>query len=96
MRSLAKILSFESALLLMISTASAQSDRKREMVADGKVYVGDEDGDVLVLQAGKVKKVLAQMNMGSAVYSTPVPAHGTLFLNNRNELFALAANGSTK
>jgi len=59
-------------------------------VADGKVYLGDEDGDVVVLQHGKELKVLAEMNMGSAVYSTPVPAHGTLFLNNRNELFALA------
>jgi hypothetical protein len=34
--------------------------------------------------------------MGSAVYATPVPAHGTLFLNNRNELFALAVNGGSK
>jgi outer membrane protein assembly factor BamB len=59
-------------------------------VADGKVYLGDEDGDVIVLQHGKEKKVLAEMNMGSAVYATVVPAHGALFLNNRTELFALA------
>jgi outer membrane protein assembly factor BamB len=59
-------------------------------VADGKVYLGDEDGDVVVLEHGKEKKVLAEMNMGSAVYATPVPANGTLFLNNRNELYALA------
>jgi outer membrane protein assembly factor BamB len=59
-------------------------------VADGKIYLGDEDGDILVLQAGKEKKVLAEMNMGSAVYGTPVPAHGALFINNRSELFALA------
>jgi len=59
-------------------------------VADGKVYLADEDGDVVVLQQGKEKKVLAEMNMGSAVYGTPVPAHGTLFINNRNELYALA------
>ena len=59
-------------------------------LADGKVYLGDEDGDVVVLQHGKEKKVLAEMNMGSAVYGTPVPAHGALFLNNRSELFALA------
>jgi hypothetical protein len=61
------------------------------LVADGKVYLGDEDGDVVVLEAGKQKKMLAEMNMGSSVYSTPVPAHGTLFLTNRNQLFALAA-----
>ena len=43
------------------------------LVVDGKVYLGDEDGDIVVLQAGKEKKVLAEMNMGSAVYATPVP-----------------------
>jgi outer membrane protein assembly factor BamB len=60
------------------------------IIADGKVYLGDEDGDIIVLQHGKEKKVLAEINMGSAVYATPVPAHGTLFVNNRNQLFALA------
>jgi outer membrane protein assembly factor BamB len=65
-------------------------------VAEGRVYLGDEDGDVVVLQHGKEKKVLAEMNMGSAVYGTPVPANGALFLNNRNQLFALAVNASTK
>jgi outer membrane protein assembly factor BamB len=59
-------------------------------VADGKVYLADEDGDVVVLAHGKEKKVLAEMNMGSAVYATVVPANGVLFINNRNELFALA------
>ena len=60
------------------------------LVVDGRLYIADEDGDVLILQHGKEKKVLAEMNMGSAVYATLVPAHGTLFLNNRSELFALA------
>jgi outer membrane protein assembly factor BamB len=60
------------------------------MVIDGKVYLGDEDGDVAVLQAGKTKKVLGEMNMGSSVYCTPVAANGTLFVVNRNQLFAIA------
>ncbi len=59
-------------------------------VVDGKVYLGDEDGDVVVLQHGKEKKVLAEMNMGSAVYATVVPANGAIILNNRNQLFSLA------
>ena len=59
-------------------------------VADGKVYLGDEDGDVVILQHGKEMNVLAEMNMGGAVYGTMVPAHGTLFLNNRSQLFAIA------
>ena len=63
------------------------------LVVDGRVYLGDEDGDIVVLQAGKTKKILAEMNMGSAVYATAVPAHGRLFLNNRNQLFALSVEG---
>jgi hypothetical protein len=38
----------------------------------------------------KEKVVLAEMNMGSAVYGTVVPANGALLLNNRTELFSLA------
>jgi outer membrane protein assembly factor BamB len=60
------------------------------MVIDGKVYLGDEDGDVIVMEASKEQKVIATMNMGSSVYSTPVPANGTLFIVNRNQLIALA------
>src|SRR5713101_6940648 len=60
------------------------------MVIDGKVYLGDEDGDVVVMQAAKEKKLIAEMNMGSSVYSTPVPANGALFIVNRNQIFALA------
>jgi outer membrane protein assembly factor BamB len=59
-------------------------------VVDGKVYLGDEDGDVVVMVAGKKKEVLSEMNMGSAVYGTFVPANGALFINNRSQLFALA------
>jgi outer membrane protein assembly factor BamB len=63
-------------------------------VADGKVYLGDEDGDVVVLRHGREMEVLAEMNMGSAVYATAVPANGVLFLNNRNQIFALEAEGA--
>ncbi len=60
------------------------------IVIDGKVYLGDEDGDVAVLNADRTMKVLAENNMGSSVYSTPVPANGTLYIVNRNQLFALS------
>jgi outer membrane protein assembly factor BamB len=60
-------------------------------VADGKVYLGDEDGDVVVMAHAKEKKLIAEMNMGSAVYGTVVPAGGLLYLNNRSQLFALGA-----
>jgi outer membrane protein assembly factor BamB len=57
-------------------------------VADGKVYLGDEDGDVVVLKAGKKKEVLQDVNMGSSVYSTPVAKDGVLYVMTRSKLFA--------
>jgi outer membrane protein assembly factor BamB len=59
------------------------------LVVEGRVYLGDEDGDITILQAGRELKVIGEMNMGSSVYSTPVPANGALFINGRNQLFAL-------
>ena len=61
------------------------------LVAEGRIYLGDEDGDVTILQAGRVKKVLGEMTMGTSVYSTPVPADGVLYISNRSHLYALAA-----
>jgi outer membrane protein assembly factor BamB len=61
------------------------------MVLDGKVYIGNEDGDVVILAHGKEKKLINTINMGSAVYGSVVPANGTLFVMNRNQLFAIAA-----
>jgi outer membrane protein assembly factor BamB len=58
---------------------------------DGKVFIGDEDGDVVAMAHSKEKVVISEMNMGSAVYGTVVPANGTLFLNNRSQLFAISA-----
>jgi len=61
------------------------------MVADGKVYLGDEDGDVVIIQPGKTLKVLGEMNMGSSVYATPVAVNGALIIANRNQLYSLAS-----
>lgn len=61
------------------------------LVADGKVYLGDEDGDVIVLEAGKAMKKIAEINMGNAVYGTPVPANGVLYVMTRSDIFAIAA-----
>lgn len=60
------------------------------IIIDGKVYLGDEDGDIAVLEAGPKMKLIAENNMGSSVYSTPVPANSTLFIVNRNQLVALS------
>ena len=58
-------------------------------VADGKVYIGDEDGDIAVLAAGREKKLIAQNNMGGAVYTTPIAKDGVIYIATRSNLFAI-------
>jgi outer membrane protein assembly factor BamB len=57
-------------------------------VADGRVYLGDEDGDLEVLKAGRTKEVLGSYNLGVSIYSTPVAKDGVLYVLARNRLFA--------
>tara|TARA_B000000460_G_scaffold91716_1_gene64189 strand:- start:316 stop:1791 length:1476 start_codon:yes stop_codon:yes gene_type:complete len=59
------------------------------LVADSKVYLGDEDGDVIVLRVGREMEELAEMNLGSSIYGAPVVANGVLYINTRSELYAL-------
>lgn len=63
-------------------------------VVDGKVYLGDEDGEVVVLQHGKELKKLATNDMQNSVYTTPVAANGVLYVNNRRTLFAIKQGAS--
>jgi outer membrane protein assembly factor BamB len=65
-------------------------------VVDGKVYLGDEDGDVTVFQHGRELKVLNEVNMGSSVYSTVVTANGAMFIMTRNNLYAIAQGAKLK
>ena len=60
------------------------------MVADGKVYIGDEDGELTILKTGRTLEVLAELDMGSAVYPTPVPVDDILYVATRNRLFAIS------
>lgn len=60
------------------------------LVADGKVYVGDEDGDFTVLAATKEKKILSEANLGAPVYGTPIVANGAIYVQSNSHLFSFA------
>jgi outer membrane protein assembly factor BamB len=60
------------------------------LVADGKVYLGDEDGDLAVFAASKERKLISETNLGAPVYSTPVAANGVLYVSSNTHLFAFA------
>jgi outer membrane protein assembly factor BamB len=61
------------------------------LVADGKVYVRDGDGEVVVLQAGREKKLLAKNGeLPGLEHGTVVAANGVLYIAGKNKLYAIA------
>lgn len=60
-------------------------------VVDGKVMIGDEDGDLTVLKAGREMEVLSEIQFGNVIYSTPIAANGTLYIMTRSHLYAIAS-----
>lgn len=58
------------------------------LVADGKLYVGDEDGDFVILAASKEKKVISESNLNAPVYSTPIVVNGAIFVASNTHLYA--------
>ncbi len=61
------------------------------LVADGKVYVGTQRGELVVLAAGREKRVLASLQLDSAVSASPMAANGVLYVATQRRLYALAA-----
>jgi hypothetical protein len=57
---------------------------------DGRVYLGDEDGDMYVFAHGKEKKLLGQVAMDRPIKGTPVAVDGVLYVVTDTHLFAIA------
>lgn len=58
---------------------------------DGRVYIASEDGQVFVLEAGPVYKVLAMNEMATPVLATPAISEGRLLLRTQDQLLAIGA-----
>lgn len=59
------------------------------LIVKDRVYISDEDGDIAIFKLSKEQEMIAEINMESAVYTTPVAANDTLFISNRNRLYAI-------
>ena len=59
------------------------------LIVDDKVYVGDEDGDISIFKLSKDLELIGEVPMSSSVYSTPVVANNTLFVADKDHLFAI-------
>ncbi|MBX3414648.1 MAG: PQQ-binding-like beta-propeller repeat protein [Pirellulales bacterium] len=58
-------------------------------VADGHVYLGDEDGEIAVLKAARKLEVVAENTLEDSVYGTPIAIGKTMYITTRSRLYAL-------
>lgn len=63
------------------------------LVVDGKVVIGNEDGDVIFLKADKELEVLNSVNVMAPVYSSAIAANGALYVASQTHLFCISKDG---
>jgi len=61
------------------------------LAVDGKVFAGNEKGDLWMLAASKELKVLGTIALGAPIYATPIVANGVLYIASNKHLFAIQA-----
>lgn len=67
------------------------------LIVDGKVYIGDEDGDIAIFNHGsRDGQPIAEINMENSVYSTPIVANDILYIANKDTLYAIKEGAQLK
>jgi outer membrane protein assembly factor BamB len=74
--------------LLWVHDAKAQFQTS-PLCVDGKVFVVDEDGEILIFASGVQKNLLATIDAGQQIRANPVFANGTLYITTDQTLFAI-------
>jgi len=59
------------------------------IAADGKIYLSNEDGEMLVVSAGETFKHLATNSMGETIMATPALSDGVMYVRGASTLFAI-------
>ncbi len=59
------------------------------LIADGKAYIGDEDGSVTVFRLAPEKEILAKNDMNDSIYGAPVAVGDIIYIATRRYLVAI-------
>jgi outer membrane protein assembly factor BamB len=60
------------------------------LVADGKVYLGNEEGELTILATGKEMKKIATIDFPAPILCSPVAANGCLLIPTQTHLYCFA------
>jgi len=66
------------------------------VLADGKIYITNEDGVTVVVQAGPTFAVLAENDFGEYTLSSPAVADGRLYIRTDSFLYAIREGAGTR
>ena len=59
------------------------------VAADGKIYLSNEDGEIIVIAAGEKFKQIATNSMGELLMATPAISDGVMYVRSSGSLFAI-------
>jgi len=59
------------------------------IAADGKIYLSNEDGEILVIAAGEKFNVIATNSLGELLMATPALSEGVMYVRSSASLFAI-------
>lgn len=59
------------------------------VAADGKIYLANEDGEMLVVEAGAAFKHVGTNSMGETLMATPAISDGVMYVRGASTLFAI-------
>ena len=59
------------------------------VAADGRIYLSSEDGEIIVVAAGREFKKLGVNSMGELLMATPALSDGAMYVRSAGSLFAI-------
>ena len=59
------------------------------LVADGRLYMGNKQHFVVLTAGREQPRLLSEIRLGAAVYSSPIAANGVLYVANGRSLWAV-------
>ncbi|QQS48528.1 MAG: PQQ-binding-like beta-propeller repeat protein [Acidobacteriota bacterium] len=59
------------------------------VAADGRIYLSSEDGDIIVIEAGRKFRQIAVNPMGELLMATPAISEGVMYVRSAGSLFAI-------
>jgi outer membrane protein assembly factor BamB len=66
------------------------------LVADGKVYVGTDSGELWTFAAAKELKILGRTKLDSPISTSPIVANGVLYVMTQRWLYAAASGADSR